>query len=141
MAAMATQLATIIAGATYWTTPALVTRALLSIDQYTSFPVLGVMRASGSALPRVERGRGYRHEFRITVWGYVKETAGVLAGTWLERLWEDHIHCLLADPSLGLGHLLADCRPDGGMDTDDGVLEPVAFFAQDWLVLAHELIG
>jgi hypothetical protein len=141
MAAMATQLGTIVAGSTYWVTPVLVTRALLSIKQYAAFPVLGVMRASGSGLPRVERGRGYRHEFRVTVWGYERATETELVGTRLERLWADHVRCLLGDPTLGLGHLVADCRPDGETDTDNGALEPQAWFAQDWLIWAHETIG
>lgn len=143
MAAMATQLDTIATGATYWTTPD-VTRALLGIKQYTTLqgvPLLGVVRASGSQLERVERGRGYRHAFRVTVWGYVEGTANEPVATRLERLWDDHVRCLLADPTLGLGTLLADCRPDGLTDTDNGVLEPQAWFAQDWLILAHEIIG
>lgn len=143
MAAMAMQLDTIAEGSSYWTTPD-ITRALLGIKQYPTLqttPILGVMRSSGSTLTRVERGRGYRHEFRITVWGYVEGTEFERVATRLERLWDDHVRSLLADPTLGLGHLVTDCRPDGVTDTDNGVLEPQAWFAQDWLILAHETIG
>jgi hypothetical protein len=72
---------------------------------------------------------------RVTVWGFVKATSGVIAGTWAERLFQDHLECLLANPRLGT---LArqTITPDGPLDTDDGFLEPLAYFAQDWLIHA-----
>jgi hypothetical protein len=165
MAAIAAQLATITAGSVsypfspfpvdYWTSPSLVSRELLWITQYDqpltppattsrldAGPVLGVTRSSGSTVERVQHGQSSRpaleafeHEMRVTIWGFVKATSGVLAGTWIERLWQDHIACLLADPRLG-GLARQPIEPEGVMDTDDGFLEPLAFFAQDWLIHA-----
>lgn len=157
MVALADQLATITAGDTYWTTPSLVTRELLWITQYNqplgvgpdptatqldAGPVLGIMRSSGSTFERILHGaanrpvvEAFEHEMRVTVWGFVKATPGVIAGTWAERLFQDHLACLLATSRLGT---LArqSIEPDGALDTDDGFLEPLAFFAQDWLVCA-----
>ena len=159
MAAFAARLATIAAGVvdydgrlvTYLTTPSLVTRALLWITQYEQplappdmttqldlGPVLGVVRGSGSTFSRIEhvpdeRGAviGFAHEMRLTVWGYAKGAADS-ASTQLERLWADHINAVLVDPRFA--GLVADTVPDGPLDTDDGVLEPLGYFAQDWLV-------
>ena len=165
MAAMAEQLATITAGVVvypvtsfpvdYWTMPSLVSRELRWITQYDqplappdtatqldAGPVLGVVRSSGSTFERIQHGQSARpvveafeHEIRVTIWGFVKATASVLAGTWIERLWQDHLVCLLSDPRLG-GLARHPIEPDGPLDTDDGTLELLAFFAQDWLIHA-----
>jgi hypothetical protein len=154
LAAVAARLDAIAASATpgepYWTTP-VVTRELLSPDQYAEIltdggVILGVMRASGSLLESAERPSGWRHEIRFTVSGYVRATAGVLAGTWLERLWRDHMLALLADAGAPdpadrpLGGLVTDLLPDGPVATDDGGAEPEAWFSQPWVAIAHELI-
>jgi len=165
MAAIATRLATIVAGTVaystpygsksveYWTTPSLVTRALLWLPQYDQplvagapgtqlevGPVLGVVRASGSEFQRALHvdpagpiSAGFEHQQRLTLWGYVKATATVLAATFIERLWQDTMEALLLDPTFG--GLAMDSRPDGPLDTDDGAMEPLGFFAQDWLVV------
>lgn len=146
--ALADLLSTITAGATYWTTPALVTRELLSLEQYQVVdestglsvldrgPVLGVMRSSGSDADLSEHPRGYRNTHRITVWGYVQSTTGVAAGTWLNRLWNDVRLAVAATPDLGLPG--TDCYRDGPRFTDDGALEPQALFAQDYVAVAEE---
>lgn len=151
MAAMADRMSTIAAGDLYWTTPSLVTRALLAIDQYdepvspllSQGPVLGVVRASGSMFGRrahrapapggTSIAAAFDHEQRVTVWGYVRgDDDGVIAATLLERLWQDTVECLLADPTLG--GVARMIEPEGPLDTDDGALEPLGYFAQDWLI-------
>ena len=163
MAAIAQRLGTIVAGTTtigsitvfYHTTPSHTTRSLGWISQYDqplappvmatqldAGPVLGVVRNSGSLFARLTHDiapgtgpiDGFAHEMRLSVWGYVKATASDAAGTLIERLWADHINAILVDP--GLGTLVADTRPDGPMDTDDGLLEPLAAFSQTWVVMA-----
>jgi hypothetical protein len=139
LAAMADRLGTIAWESNARTVPALVTRALLSIDQYKAEleagPVLGVMRSSGSTFePMTLTSR--RHQVVVAVWGYVRGDATVGAGTWLERLWDDTVRVLLADPKLG--GLAVDVELSGPTDTDDGALEPEAAFAQNWLVTVHE---
>ena len=139
----------------YTTSPSLVTRSPLWITQYDqplappamatqldAGPVLGVVRSSGSSIEQVLNPSpsrpildSYEHQQRVTVWGYAKATAETLAGDLIEMLWEDHVKGLLADPRLG-GLAVMDITPDGPLDTDDGALEPLAFFAQDWLVRA-----
>lgn len=154
MAAMRDRLATITAGVTYWTSPSLVTRELLWITQYNqplippgtatqldAGPVLGCMRASGSQFERLTHPKvghvaeSFEHFQRVTVWGFAKKTDTVIVGTLIERLWQDHLGALLADPSLG-GLATLPIVPDGDLDTDDGALEPLAYFAQDWLIRA-----
>jgi hypothetical protein len=160
MAAFATRLATIVAGdvdysgrvVTYLSSPSLVTRALLWITQYDqplappdmatqldAGPVLGVVRGSGSLFSRIEhvpdsRGAvaGFAHEMHLTVWGYCKGDALDSASKKIERLWADQINAILVEPRFA--GLVADSTPDGPLDTDDGVMEPLAYFAQDWLV-------
>lgn len=138
-AAVADRLTTIQAGTlvktyTYWATPTVVTRALLSIVHYKveleTGPVLGVTRATGSLLASQAQPKIYSDLYRFTVEGYVRERGDVLAATWLERSWEDHVRCLLDDPWLGT--LVLDLRPDT-TETDDGDLEPAAWFRQGWI--------
>ena len=136
--AMATRLAAISAGSVYWTTPALITRALLAPDQYKAElaigPVLGVMRSSGNPGSVLELGReasADMDEHHVSVWGYVLGRPDLLAGDVLNRLWQDVTVCLLADSTLG--GLVIDLRPEGAMETDGGVLEPQAWFRQHWL--------
>lgn len=123
----------IVAGTTYWSTPALVTRALLSIGHYKveleSGPVYGVTRSSGSELAFQAQPFLYGTLFRFTVEAFVRLRDGVMAGTWLERAWQDHVTALLADPYLG--GLVMDLRPET-TETDDGALEPEAWFRQVW---------
>jgi hypothetical protein len=140
MVAIADRLSTIVAGAHYHTTPALITRALLSIDQYAAEleagPVLGIMRSSGSTEEQ-ETLTSRVHQLVVTVWGYVREGQGVIAGDWLARLWQDHRDAIRTDPTLG--GLVRDVSLDGRpRETDEGALEPLAFFAQDWLITARE---
>lgn len=71
------------------------------------------------------------HEHRVAIIGYVLGRPGLLAGDYLNRLWEDVKTCLLADGVLA--GLVMDIRPEGGMTTDGGVLEPQAYFRQHWL--------
>lgn len=146
-AAMAERLRTIKGGSTYWTTPALVTRSLLPIDQYEAFPVLGVVRASGTVTARAAHQRSaYEHWLRVAVWGYVRgDHAGtpgaILASTWLAQLRRDATLCLAAVPTLGdLVHDLAP-DPDAPVDTDDGALEPEGYFRQIWLARATETLA
>lgn len=133
--AMVARLMTMTAGAEYWATPSLVTRRLLAIDQYkvelAQGPVLGVMRTSGSTYGPQPEGTSFEHNHRVAVWGYVKGDLDVPADVQLERLWDDVFRCLLADPSLN--DLVMDLQPEGSLDTDDGALEPLGFFAQTWL--------
>ena len=144
----------------YWTTPSLITRSLLWLPQYDqplvagdpatqldAGPVLGVVRASGSEFTRVMHtdpqgpvAAGYEHQIRFTLWGYVKATATVIAATLLERLWQDTVECLLVDPTLAARAADAEpitmkLEPLGDLDTDDGAMEPLGFFAQDWLAV------
>jgi hypothetical protein len=144
LAAVASRLQTIQAGETYWTSP-IVDRALLALTQYTARldagdRILGVLRSSLSTYRTVAHDL-MGHEFRFAIWGYVKADGTVGAGTWLERLWADHVRCLLADP--GLGGLVRDLAPDpeGTTDTDEGALEPYAAFTQDWLAQMHEAVA
>src|SRR5262245_27830626 len=114
-----------------WATPALVTRALLSVDQYTTElqtgPVFGVTRSSGSQLATIALPTLYHDTFRFSVECYVRLRDTVTGATWLERAWDDHVRCLLAQPILN--HLVRDLRLDT-TDTDDGILEPAAWFIQ-----------
>lgn len=144
----------------FWTTPSLVTRQVKAIQQYDQpltsgspttqldlGPVLSVVRSSGSTFqrqthadPAGHESEGYEHQQRVMIWGYVKATATVLAGTLVERLWQDCVECLLVDRTLGSGATAGPALgsgPDdqGSLDTDDGQLEPLGFFAQDWLVV------
>lgn len=131
MAAIADRLTTIQAGAQYWTTP-IVDPALLSIDQYktsTAFPRLGVEPGSGSTFEAVSHDRRL-YDVRITVWGYVWGDSAVPARTQLNRLSSDVRTCLLADRSLG--GLVQELEPEGGRDTDEGLLEPLGVFQQSW---------
>jgi len=139
--AVAERLTKIEAGDIYWATPALVTRSLLSVDQYKAElelgPVYGVTRSSESALSFQAQPDVYQDLYRFTVEVYVRLRDTVVAATWLERVWTDHVRCLLADPSLG--GLVLDLRPEV-TETDDGVLEPEAWFRQGWLAeLSHAL--
>ena len=133
LAAVATQLATITAGSTYWATPVLVTRALLSVDAYKeellSGPIFGVTRATGSLFERASHDDSYLEHFRFTVECYVRDRANVLAATWLERSWEDRLHVLLTNQHLG--GLVDLLRPEI-TETDEGALEPEAWFRQTW---------
>lgn len=133
-AAVASALAGITAGSTYWATPVLVTRALLPPTQYKAEletgPVFGVVRSSGSELGFQAQPATYRDLVRFAVECYVRLRDGVMADTWLERSWADHVVCLLADPSLG--GLTLDLRPDL-TETDDGEWEPLAGFRQHWV--------
>jgi hypothetical protein len=162
MTAFAQRLGTIVQGLVdyggglsinYFTSP-VTTRSLLWITQYDQplnppamltqldqTPILGVMRASGSLFFRETHVadpdgavKGFGHDMRLTATGYVKGTDLDLAGTLIERLWADHMNAILVDPRLG--GLVKDCVPDGPLDTDDGQLEPLGFFTQDWLVKA-----
>lgn len=139
-AAMAARLAQIVAGSDYWSAPALVTRSLLMIDQYKDFPVLGVVRSSGSLFEQVIQEEdstrpedAFQDHLRVAIWGYVKGDLTIIADTRLERLWKDTVRCLLADATLG--GLVMELRPDGPADTDDGALEPLGFFMQTWLAV------
>lgn len=158
MVAMATQLATIQMGpviygaesVTYFTTPSLVTLSLRGIAQYNqplaagnpatqldAGPVLGVTRSSQSTLRRLLRSGGraaYESYQRVTVEGYIKAADGKLAGEWIEGLIEDHMAALLVTPTLG-GLATLDIEPVDELDTDNGALEPHAYFAQDWRVV------
>jgi len=146
-AAIATRLATIAASDVYWTTPK-VTRSLLSIDQYEGAAeadlgrgILGVMRSSGSVIrAHDDRDDTLMHYHRVAVWGYVIGDAVIAAGTRLNRLFADHLRCLLAPETITAPIL--DIRPDPDMprDTDDGAREPRAFFREHWLVTATETL-
>ena len=140
--AAAERLELIAAGPGYRTVPSLVTRSLLSIDQYATElaagPVLGVMRSSGSTY-ELETLTTRRHALVLTVWGYVRGDDQVLAGTWLERLWDDVVTCLFADPSLK--GLARDVEVSGPLETDDGGLEPLGWFAQDFVITLAESLG
>lgn len=137
--AMVARLYTIKEGAEFWTTPSLVTRKLLAIDQYkvelAQGPVLGVMRGNGSTLEQIAQPAVFEHGLWVTVWGYVKG-GDVPADTLLEYLWDDMTRVLLAETTLA--GLVRDVQPIGTLDTDGGVLEPLAFFAQDWLIAADQ---
>jgi hypothetical protein len=145
--AIAERLETIAAGAMYWTTPR-VTRSLLRIDQYEGAAeadlvggILGVMRSSGSVIHAHDnRDDTLMHYHRVAVWGYVIGDAQVAAGTRLNRLFADHLRCLLAPETITVPIL--DIRPDPDMprDTDDGAREPRAFFREHWLVTATETL-
>ena len=141
--ALVARLYTIKEGGDYWTTPALVTRQLLAIDQYktelATGPVLGVMRGSGSTLEQIAQPAEFEHGLVVSVWGYVRGTDLAPADPALERLWDDVARCLLQETTLA--GLVRDIRPTGTLDTDDGALEPHGFFAQDWLVTADQTIG
>jgi len=161
MLAIVERLQTIVAGSVtygaltveYQTTPSLVSRALQGIAQYDQplappdpqtqldiGPVLGVMRSSGSTFSRIQHVPdsggailGFAHELRLRVWAYCKPTMSDIVGTILERVWWDHMQAILVEPRFG--GLVSDTMPDGVLDTDDGVIEPLGYFYQDWLVM------
>lgn len=138
--AMAEALVTIATGTIYWTSPT-VTRSLLSISHYErqeDFPILGVVRSSGSVLEPAQRPMGFRAQYLLSVIGYVWGSDTVLAGSQLERLWADHVACLLSPAHRSLGGLVTGLAPVGPCDTDDGELEPKAVFRQDWSMILHE---
>ena len=164
MGAIALQLETIQAGTVvygnhkpveYWTTPSLVTREVRAVHQYDQplaagdpttqldlGPVVSVVRSSWSTFqrqvhvdPAGQESAGYEHRQRVMLWGYVKATATVLAGTLIERLWQDVTECLLVDRTLDGLALISGPDDEGSLDTDDGQLEPLGFFVQDWLVV------
>lgn len=165
MQAIAAQLQTIrlgsveygggVATVEYYSTPSVVTRSLKWITQYDKAiseegqsqldlgPVFGVVRGSGSEIQRVlnnPRAPGaYDLNQIITIWGYVKATADRLAGDVLDDVIEDHLAALFVDPALWLHPLgprnTLPVEPFGPLDTDDGVLEPLAYFAQNWRIV------
>lgn len=142
-AAIAAHLDTIATGPGYYTTP-VVTRELLAIDQYKDADLvaglLGVMRTSGSTLEIDELDIAplhLHHQHRIAVWGYVTRAGGVIAGTLLNRLFADHLRCLMANRTLA--GLVDDLRPvPAPRDSDDGAREPKAFFRQHWVARVIE---
>ena len=145
--AVATRLTTIQAGTTvgpytYWATPSLVTRGLLSIVHYKTElepgPVFGVTRASGSQFGTQAQPTVSGDFYRFSVECYVRERDDILVGTWLERSWEDQLQCLLADR--WLGGLVLDLRPDD-TETDDGDLEPEGWFRQRWVAEASRVVA
>lgn len=126
----------------YTEQPALVTRALLGIDQYTeelkTGPVLGVMRTSGSALTFESQPRTYAHVLKLAIWGYVRGKQNDIAADKLARLRRATIACLLSDDTLA-GLVIDLCPdPDSRVDTDDGLYEPEAFFREIWRITVHE---
>lgn len=143
--AILARLQTIAEGPDYWYTPSLVTRVLLSLDQYTARlqtgPVLGLQRSSGSTIrfdettwPRVDS-----HVLIVDINAYVHGdiVGGTPADTRIERVWEDIRRCLQAD--LKLGGLATDLRPDGEMETDRGSWEPDGWMRQPWRVELDEV--
>lgn len=123
---------------TYWSTPTVV-RDPVSITHYTAEldagPVFGVVRGSGSrldvqSLADDSGARTWVDTYRFIIHCYEQKRGETLAGTALERSWEDHIQCLLADRFLG--GLVDDLRPEES-ETDDGELEPQAWFRQGWV--------
>jgi hypothetical protein len=151
--AMVARLAAMIAGPTYWYTPALVTRKLVEVDQYKAElilgPVLGVVRSIDSTLDEGESvvlvQEGFPliegvvlHHFMVDIVAYVLGDGSIKADTQLERVWDDHWRCLRADTSLGALDGVKHLRPQGPMETDRGTWEPHAFFRQPWLVRAIE---
>lgn len=145
LAAVTTQLGTIVAGVTvgdyvYALTPVVVSRVPLAAKQYedelrtSGGPILGVTRGSESLLTvqahRTDGAAPFIDEFRFLVVAYVRAIDGVLAGTLLERAWEDHVRCLREDPTLT--GLIDDLRPEL-TETDDGELEPEGWFRQRWV--------
>ena len=155
--AIEARLATITAGTLVYTdpgrniryrlTPKTVTRSVLPMDQYEpkdDWPLLGIMRWAGSTVAKDmhtgAHGRlVYEHALSLQIRGYVRGdhpilTDAVLAGDLLEDLWADHFACLTVDPTLG--GLVDDFGPVGELETDQGALEPDAYFIKPWLARA-----
>lgn len=130
------------ASVVYHTTPALVTRSLLEIDQYSDFPVYGLTRGSGSTYKLLTPTKAERHlVFNIEgyVQGDVEAVAGaVLAHTRLARAWEDVRNCFRSNQTLN--RLVLSVLPDGEMDTDDGALEPQGWFRQPYRIHVNETL-
>jgi len=151
----------IVSGASkvYRTSPSLITLSPLAIGVYNQplqpvsppvtqldlGPVLGISRSSGSSLLRVTlRPRGgpdplkaYERQDRVTIVGYVKGTDALPAWRVLERLYEDVVECMLAEPTLG--DLVQKLETSEDRLTDRGQFEPanMAQFEQDLIITAR----
>lgn len=124
----------------YWYTPQLITRTLLSPDQYKAELaqgyVVGVLRSLDSTLERLGSLGPFEHQLAIDLVAYARGDAVAAADTKLERIWDDQRRALLVDDTLG--GLVANLRPSGQMETDRGLWEPEGFFRQPWLARALE---
>jgi hypothetical protein len=127
--AVAARLAGILSTDGYYTTPAVVTRRLLPIDAYNEFPVVGIGPSDESLLTLQAQKEAYLDEFSFRTWGYVKGDDAVPPYTWLERLWDDVVRRILAQP--GLGGLCQIVRPTR-LQVDVGLADPFAAFVQSW---------
>jgi hypothetical protein len=125
-------------GGTYPNDPT-VTRRWRPIDEVNQFPYLGVAAGSGSRLPFADTGGAttarYTHEFSVLVYGFVAGDDVVPASKWLQRLQDDVIDTLLKNQ--GLAGVAREIIPEEDL-TDDGLLEPLAAFAQRFTVVIDE---
>jgi hypothetical protein len=139
------RLKAIVTGETYLTTPVLVTRSIVpDIREYdtpellgTGRPIFGVLRRSGSAFQRDgQETHGNTHAFAIV--GYVKGVPqGEPAEVASERCWsafKDAVVCLSEDPTLS--GLVDDLICEEETETDEGAIEPFAWFVQPFLATA-----
>jgi hypothetical protein len=125
-------------GGSYKNDP-VIERRMKVLPQIVQFPHLCIVEGAGSTLTFQDTGGGtgrYLHEFRVSIYGYVKGDDVVPRSTWLQRLWDDVVRTLLAQARLG--GVARDLRPVGELDTDEGQLETVGVFAQDFIVERDE---
>lgn len=83
-----------------------VTRGYTGEELVNQYPALFVSRRGGSSIggsdeTTVGDFQGVFHYFRVDIYGYVHTEQNVLAGTWLERLWDDVHTTLMANSTLG----------------------------------------
>jgi hypothetical protein len=115
-----------------------VERVFKSDEQVNQFPHLCVCRAPGSSMEILSGtggAVGVRHYFRVSIIGYTETKDGVLAGTWLERLWDDVHTTLMAHNTLG------GCAEDvkfEGTEDDYDEDQVKAGFRQDVVVWLYE---
>lgn len=103
-------------------TDPIVRRGYLDEAQVNEFPAIFVARRAGSTIREdqettVGTAIGLVSEFLIDIFGYVQSKDGVLASTWLERLYDDVVTTLLANWTLG--GVAQTLRFDGEDDYDE----------------------
>lgn len=126
----------------YATSPAVVTRNYIPVDEVTEWPTLCVIEgAKSSAMSFINNE--YQHSFTVAVHGYVQASEGRTRSEWLEDLWDDVKLALLGNGHWRLTVGGADLTQNLVFEerlTDGGAFEPLGAFAQDVQVLYNEAI-
>lgn len=133
-------------GGAYPNPPRVVRVLPQSLQGIPQCPYLVVSERSGSEMvieATTGGGLHYRHDFRITVTGFMQATPDTAVSTWIQRLWDDVWKTTggQAAPLDGL----EGCRmvePEGEALFDDGELgENLGAFAQGYLITLDEEIA